>query len=93
MKKQLLFITALLILAGITSLNAQVLPKGSTWKYLDDGSDQGTAWMTVDFDDSGWASGPALLGYGGKRCRGCNGTKFWIRYRKQIHHHILKDHI
>jgi hypothetical protein len=37
---------------------------GATWKYLDDGSDQGTAWTTPDFDDSGWASGPAQLGYG-----------------------------
>jgi len=37
---------------------------GSTWRYLDDGSDQGTAWREPDFDDSGWASGPAQLGYG-----------------------------
>jgi len=37
---------------------------GSVWKYLDDGSDQGTAWYGPDFDDSGWASGPAELGYG-----------------------------
>ncbi len=38
--------------------------KGSVWKYLDDGSDQGTAWKEVGFDDSGWESGPAILGYG-----------------------------
>jgi hypothetical protein len=37
---------------------------GSEWKYLDDGSDQGTAWYAPDFDDSAWASGPAELGYG-----------------------------
>ncbi|MDB4541869.1 lamin tail domain-containing protein [bacterium] len=36
----------------------------ATWKYLDDGSDQGTAWRATEFDDSGWASGPAELGYG-----------------------------
>jgi len=41
-----------------------VVPTGSTWRYLDDGSDQGTAWREPDFDDSGWASGPAQLGYG-----------------------------
>ncbi|MBN1771311.1 MAG: metallophosphoesterase [Deltaproteobacteria bacterium] len=34
------------------------------WKYLDDGSDRGTAWTAVDFDDSDWAAGPAELGYG-----------------------------
>jgi hypothetical protein len=38
--------------------------KGSVWKYLDDGSNQGTAWGTRTFTDSAWASGPAPLGYG-----------------------------
>ena len=37
---------------------------GSDWGYLDDGSDQGTAWREPDFDDSGWKHGPAQLGYG-----------------------------
>lgn len=41
-----------------------LLPADSVWKYLDDGSDQGTAWRGVGFDDSTWASGPAQLGYG-----------------------------
>jgi hypothetical protein len=37
---------------------------GATWTYLDDGSDQGTAWHDPGFDDSAWAVGPAQLGYG-----------------------------
>lgn len=37
---------------------------GSTWSYLDDGSDQGTAWSVPGFDDSSWSAGPAQLGYG-----------------------------
>lgn len=37
---------------------------GSVWRYLDDGSDQGSAWYAPAFDDSAWASGPAELGYG-----------------------------
>ncbi len=36
----------------------------SIWKYLDDGSDQGTAWQAWDFNDTSWASGPGQLGYG-----------------------------
>ena len=36
----------------------------SAWRYLDNGSDQRTVWTTPDFDDTGWASGPAELGYG-----------------------------
>jgi trimeric autotransporter adhesin len=42
----------------------------SVWKYLDNGSNQGTAWRNVGFDDSAWASGPGILGYG----RGDEGT-------------------
>lgn len=38
--------------------------KLSSWKYLDDGSDRGTAWRASAFDDSAWASGVGPLGYG-----------------------------
>lgn len=37
---------------------------GSPWRYLDDGSDQGSAWVNPLFDDSAWKTGPAELGYG-----------------------------
>ena len=37
---------------------------GDTWRYLDDGSDQGIAWRAPGFDDSAWPSGPSQLGYG-----------------------------
>ncbi|NQV51380.1 MAG: CotH kinase family protein [Candidatus Marinimicrobia bacterium] len=36
----------------------------SFWKYLDDGSDQGSAWTDPAFIDNSWNSGPAELGYG-----------------------------
>ena len=41
-----------------------LVPFGSMWKYLDDGSDQGTAWRESGFDDGAWKSGRAKLGYG-----------------------------
>jgi hypothetical protein len=41
-----------------------LIPTGATWKYLDNGSDQGTGWRAPGFNDAGWASGPAQLGYG-----------------------------
>jgi chitodextrinase len=41
-----------------------LVPARSTWRYLDNGSDQGTAWRAPGFDDGGWAQGPAELGYG-----------------------------
>ncbi len=40
-----------------------LVDRGSTWKYLDNGSDQGTTWKEADFDDSAWKEGAAPLGY------------------------------
>jgi hypothetical protein len=41
-----------------------LIPFGASWSYLDDGSNQGTAWRQPGFIDSGWATGLAQLGYG-----------------------------
>src|SRR6476646_6199368 len=49
---------------GLRAQSSALVPAGSVWKYRDDGSDQGTAWRAVAFDDAAWASGPAQLGYG-----------------------------
>jgi len=56
--------TALLLLVPGGALAQTFIPLGATWKYLDDGSDAGTAWQARTFADAGWASGPAQLGYG-----------------------------
>lgn len=41
-----------------------LLPWSSTWKYKDDGSNQGTTWRASAFDDSSWPSAAAEFGYG-----------------------------
>jgi hypothetical protein len=41
-----------------------LVAQGSTWRYLDNGSNPGTAWRAGTFDDSTWKQGPAQLGYG-----------------------------
>jgi len=52
-----------------------MVARGADWSILDDGSDQGssdivapsydaTNWKHPLFDDSGWQSGPAVLGFG-----------------------------
>ncbi len=51
------------VLAGFTT-NLSLIATGAVWKYLDNGSDQGTAWRLLAFNDGPWASGPAQLGYG-----------------------------
>lgn len=61
-------------LTGTTSLLFQNLatpatgtvlsPLGAAWRYLDDGSEQGTAWRAPGFDDATWSNGVARLGFG-----------------------------
>jgi hypothetical protein len=45
---------------------ATLIPSNSVWKYLDNGSNQGTNWAARSFNDNGWTSGVAKLGYGGQ---------------------------
>ncbi|NCG26162.1 MAG: hypothetical protein GWP42_01285 [Verrucomicrobiales bacterium] len=51
----------------------ELIPKESVWKYLDDGSNQGTLWQSPEFDDSSWEEGRAELGYG-DGASGAEGT-------------------
>lgn len=47
----------------LVSTEKTLISRGDEWKFLDDGSDQGTAWKDEVFDDSPWALGKAILGY------------------------------
>ena len=61
MKRILVIVLFLMI---VNFAYSQIIENGSIWKFLDDGSDQGTAWRNPDFDDSNWAEGTAKFGYG-----------------------------
>ncbi|MBB6636006.1 glycoside hydrolase domain-containing protein [Cohnella thailandensis] len=41
----------------------ELIAEQSTWKYYDKGQYSGEGWTSLDFDDSAWSSGPAMLGY------------------------------
>ncbi|WP_460893048.1 heparin lyase I family protein [Rufibacter soli] len=36
----------------------------SAWRYLDNGTNQGTGWRSLGFEDSGWSTGNGKFGYG-----------------------------
>lgn len=44
--------------------SASLVKVGSSWRYLSNGSDQGTAWRLPAFTDSAWSTGDAELGFG-----------------------------
>jgi hypothetical protein len=78
---------ALLVLAAprTWAVTNVLVPAGSLWKYLDDGSNQGTTWRAFDFDDSSWTNGFAQFGYneGDERTRlnfGPNSNNKYITY-------------
>jgi len=49
--------------------NSELFPVSHTWKYYDKGSLDRTGWQSLGYNDDGWASGGAPLGYfvGGDR--------------------------
>lgn len=63
MKNKLL---ALSIAVSTFNLIAQttLIGTGASWKFKDNGSNQDTAWRYPGFNDAGWGSGNAQLGYG-----------------------------
>ncbi|HUS36909.1 MAG TPA: hypothetical protein VM680_16310, partial [Verrucomicrobiae bacterium] len=56
--------TQQVIAPAVSAENLPLISLGATWKFLDDGSDQGSAWRTNDFDEGAWRSGAAQLGFG-----------------------------
>lgn len=59
-------VTSAPAILAVISPQVTVLPlasvTGTAWKYLADGSNQGTAWKESTFDDSAWPSGVGLFG-------------------------------
>ncbi|MBD2848494.1 metallophosphoesterase [Paenibacillus sp. IB182496] len=41
----------------------ELIAADAQWRYLDDGSDPGSAWRAPDYDDAVWQTGAAPLGY------------------------------
>lgn len=44
--------------------DSTLIAKEQFWRYSDTGTDLGTLWRSSNFNDSGWKSGQAELGYG-----------------------------
>jgi len=59
-------LSLLIVLFNLSILFSQttLIPYGSTWKYLDNGTYPGATWISTSFTDASWAAGAAELGYG-----------------------------
>ncbi len=64
-KKIGVFISIFLVLAVVSAGQADTLiPKLSVWKYYADVQYPDVLWNQSGYDDSGWPSGPGILGFG-----------------------------
>jgi lysophospholipase L1-like esterase len=52
------------LITGTNQITAALISAGATWSYSYTGTDLGTNWAQLSYDDSAWASAPARLGYG-----------------------------
>ncbi len=52
------------LLAFKVAAQSTLVPFNSAWRYLDNGTDQGTGWRAASFDDSSWKTGTGKFGYG-----------------------------
>ena len=80
---------ALSILLSFTnndSCSAQttLIANNATWKYLNNGSDQGTTWRENSFIDTSWHSGPAELGFGDSPTTKIISGKIGYYFRKSL---------
>jgi hypothetical protein len=71
---------ALSVLVCGAPLAAATIARGSAWKYLDNNSNQGTAWRAVSFNDAGWTTGNAQVWWD----RVCSAP---TRAALCVHHH------
>ena len=49
--------------SSTSTTTKELLGRGATWHYYDQGSLDGTAWKATDYNDSAWPTGRAPLGY------------------------------
>ena len=55
---------AALLISFLLSAQTTIVNYNSSWKYLDNGSNQNSAWKNISFSDASWATGTAAFGYG-----------------------------
>ena len=64
MKKLIIVLLYALTLSYNVSAQITIVPFNAQWKYLDNGSNQGTSWRGISFNDLTWKTGNGKFGYG-----------------------------
>jgi hypothetical protein len=62
--KRIYFLLLCMGMCGMSLGQTTLVSTGSSWKYLDNGTNQGTAWRATTINETGWKQGNSQLGYG-----------------------------
>ena len=62
--KKIIYAALFLFQGSLMAQTVSLVSPLSSWKYLANGSNQGTAWRASTFNDASWLAGNAQLGYG-----------------------------
>ena len=65
-----------------------IISKSDSWKYKDDGSNQGVNWRNTGFNDGGWLQGNAELGYGDAPVTTLQSGKITYYFRKVVNYNF-----
>ncbi len=76
---------AIFVIASLSSYaQTSIIANTSAWKYLSNGSNQGTAWRTTSFSDATWSQGAAPLGFGNPSTTTLTSGKITYYFRKVV---------
>lgn len=64
--KRLFLILTYLMITCTLAAQVTIVPFGSSWRYMDNGSDQGILWRLLPFSDLNWKTGNGMFGFGTK---------------------------
>ena len=68
------------------STTVSLAGSGDTWKYFETGTDPGTTWTQLGYDDSTWGEGATQMGYGeGDEITTVSGGHATTYFRRIIH--------
>lgn len=78
------------VVVNVTRPPISLVSTGASWRYLDNGSDQGIAWRNTGFNDASWAIGTAQLGFGdGDETTTINGGPALNRFITTYFRHVF----
>ena len=77
-------VTDIISISGTAPSTSDIIAAGDSWKYYDNGNTPTGLWKTVNYDDSSWSSGNAMLGFNDSETTTLNSNIITAYFRKTV---------